>query len=453
MSFVGRVLLGVHYSLKGSRSLQILRDIEARPRSSRADTLADQWSRLSALLADAEAHVPYYREMFQSLGITSRDIRNLDDFAALPILTKDTIRERSADLLRDDVQKESLRMSHSGGSTGVPLSFYHDRSYDEASEAGTFRNLQQCGWKPGQTIAYVWGGNDRLYAIPRWQLEWRQRLQRRYQFDPFYSGAGEMDAWLEKWKRIKPVVLFGYASTIARFAEHVQARGQRLSPLQGVFTTAERLYLPQREIIASVFGCRVYDCYGSSEVRNIAAECSHGRMHVNTDYVVLEVDRSQVGPGEPAPFVVTSLRNRVMPFVRYRSEDCGQLVEGQCDCGSSFPLMDLKIARTSDSVVLPGGRVVHGEFFTHLMYGSEGISMFQFHQTAPDSITLWIVPGPGKPERRNGSIRSAVEQIKKLDPATEIKVEVRTTEAIPLSKAGKHRFIRSDVQAQLVARR
>ena len=91
--------------------------------------------------------------------------------------------------------------------------------------------------------------------------------------------------------------------------------------------------------------------------------------------------------------------------------------------------------------------MVHGEFFTHLMYGSEGISSFQFHQTALDSIVLWIVPGAGDPNARNRSIREAVEKVKKLDRALEIKVEVRITEAIPLSRAGKHRFIRSDIQS------
>jgi phenylacetate-CoA ligase len=453
MSFIGRLSLGLFQSLKGSRSLVMLREIEARPGASRSEILEDQFSRLSALLADAEAHVPYYREMFRKLGIRSSDVRSLSDFSSLPILTKGIIRERAHDLVKENVQKDKLRVSHSGGSTGVPLSFYHDRHYDEASEAGTFRNLRQCGWKPGDTVAYVWGGNDRLYAIPRWQLELRQYVQRRYQFDPFYSGPKEMDGWLEKWQKIRPSVVFGYASTIARFAAHVQARGQLLPPLKGVFTTAETLYLPQREIMSSVFGCRVYDCYGSSEIRNIAAECSKGRMHVNTDYVVLEVDWTDVGPGEPAPFIVTSLQNGVMPFIRYRNDDCGQLLDGTCDCGSQFPLMDLNIARMSDSFVLPGGRVVHGEFFTHLMYGSEGISMFQFHQTAPDSITLWIVPGPGEPNGRSSSIRSALEKIKRLDPTTEIKVEVRATEAIPLSKAGKHRFIRSDVQTLPVAQR
>lgn len=445
MSLFGRLTLGFYHSLNGSRSLAVLREIETRPRASRAEILEYQFSQLSTLLAEAEIHVPYYRDLFKKLGIRSQDIRTLRDFSSLPILTKDIIRERAHDLVNDSVPQDRLRTSHSGGSTGVPLSFSHDRSYDDASEAGTFRNLLQCGWKPGQTILWVWGGNDRMYAIPGWQWELRQYLQRSYQFDPFHSGPSEMDAWLEKFQRIKPSVMIGYASTVARFAAHARARGQRLSPLRGVFTTAEKLYRPQRDVIASVFGCRVYDSYGSSEVRNIAVECSSGRMHVNADYVVLEADRA--APGEAAPFIVTSLGNRIMPFIRYRSDDCGQLLEGTCDCGSNFPLMDLNIARTSDHFVMPGGRVVHGEFFTHLMYGSEGISSFQFHQTALDSIVLWIVPGPGDQSVRNRRIREAVEKVKGLDPAAEIKVEVRTTEAIPLSRVGKHRFIRSDVPA------
>ena len=391
MSFTDRLLFTLYQSLKGSHSLEMLREMEGRQRSSRSEILEYQFRRLSALLADAESHVPYYREMFKDLGIRSADIRSLSEFDSLPVLTKDIIRERGHDLIREGINKDQLKLSHSGGSTGVPLSFYHDLAYGDFSEAGTFRNLIQCGWGPGETIAYVWGGNDRLYTMSRWRSKLRQYLRRRYQFDPFYSGATDMDGWLRQWQKIKPSVVFGYASTVARFAVHIQNKGERVRPLKGVFTTAEKLYRPQREIISEVFGCHVYDCYGSSEVRNIAAECSRGRMHVNSDCVVLEVDRKSV-EDDSAPFIVTSLWNRVMPFIRYRNEDCGRLVDGSCECGSNFPLMDLNIGRVSDNFVLPGGRVVHGEFFTHLMYGSDGISSFQFHQTALDSIILWVVP-------------------------------------------------------------
>lgn len=431
----------------------MLREIESTPYLLYEQILKDQFRRLSVLLAEAETHVPYYREMFKALGIHSRDIRTMKDFSRLPVLTKKIIRERQRDMLRQDLSPQDLLRSHSGGSTGEPVSFYHDRFYEDASEVATYRNLLQCGWQPGEAVAYFWGGNDRLYAMPAWRLCLRQWLRRRFQFDPFCSGPDEMDNWLKRWKRIQPKVALGYASTLARFAAHVQARGARLRPLRGVFTTAEKLYVPQREVIGQTFGCPVYDCYGSSEVRNVGAECSRGRMHVNCDFAVLEVDDTRAIPGGPALFIVTSLWNRVMPFIRYCNGDCGTLLEGSCDCGSHFPLMDLKIARISDNFVLPSGRVVHGEFFTHLMYGSEGISTFQFHQTTPNSITLWIVPGPGDPSGRSRSVRKAVEQIKKLDPLFEINVEVKTTETVPLSPQGKYRFVHSDVAPLEAAQR
>jgi phenylacetate-CoA ligase len=447
MSFPGRWLLALTMRARGSQALRVLEQIAPAPFADPQQEQARQWRRLQALLEHAEKHVPYYREMFRSAGLTSTDIRSPRDFAALPVLTKDIVRARLRDLVRDDVPRDRLYVHHSGGSTGVPLSFYRDRDYIDASEAGVYRNLLQCGWKPGEMIAFFWGGNEKLYAMPRWEFELRQRVRRMYQFDPFFSGEEDLERWLGEWKRLRFRAALGYASTLARFAHYAESTGRCLPPLRGVFTTAEKLYAPQRRILTRVFGCRVYDCYGSAEVQNIAAECPRGRMHVNADYVVLEVDRTSAAPGEPAPFLLTSLWNYAMPFIRYRNEDCGELEEGHCDCGNHFPLMKLKIAREGDNFVMPSGRVIHGEFFTHLLYGSQGIARFQFHQTVPDAITLWVVPGPGEAEARAAAIRRAVEQVEALDAAGRLRVTVRETEAIPLSAAGKHRFTRSDVPA------
>ncbi len=432
------------HRLRRSRSPALLRQIEAAPLLDREGALRLQLERLHLLLEHAEARVPYYRDLFRDLGITSRDVRSLEDFARLPVLTKEIVRERQRDLVREDVPKDALLAHHSGGSTGVPLTFYRDLDYVDASLAGTYRNLGRAGWKPGEMVAFFWGWNDTLYEMPAWKFEVRQWLRRMYQFDPFRSGPAEMDGWIRAWRRVRPRVALGYASTIARFAEHVESSGRSVSPLAGVFTTAEKLYPQQRAVISRVFACPVFDCYGSSEVQNIAAECRHGRMHVNADYVVLEVERGEETSGGVAPFLVTSLWNFAMPFIRYRNGDCGALVEGECECGSGFPLMDLRVARVSDSFVLPGGRVVHGEFFTHLMYGSEGIAGFQFHQVATDRIVLYVVPGPGAASARERAVRDAAGQIEALAPGA-VRVEAHEVDSIPLSSAGKHRFTRSDV--------
>jgi len=449
--FFGRLLLALTCRLRGFDTLHQLAEIENAPFLPREKVRANQFKQLSDLLQHAESHVPYYREMFRSLGITSRDIRDFSDFSRLPILTKDIIRERQRDLVRDDVPLATLEPHFSGGSTGVPLKFYRSRKYMAASDAGTYRNLQQCGWRPGEMIAFFWGSTDKLNRMPRWEFELRQHLRRSYLFDPFRSGEAEMVTWVQRMRSLHPTVILGYASTIARFATFLES--SHLSPpqLRGIFTTAEKLYQPQREAIEHVFDCHVFDCYGSSEVQNISAECPQGKMHINSDFVVLE---EEVNDGDsPRPFLFTSLKNWSMPFIRYRNEDCGYLSSESCSCGNNFSLMHLEIARTSDNFIFPDGRVVHGEYFTHLMYGGDGIANFQFHQTAIDRISLLIVPGPGDFEARQQQIRKAVDHVQSLCPPHPIHVEVRELDSIPLSSAGKHRFTRSDVQAQPAASR
>lgn len=444
MSVLARALFVAAERLRGSESLALLQQIEP-VRLLRPDSVhALQLTRLQALLSHAERHVPYYRELFANLGLSSRDIRSFEDFARLPVLTKEIVRERGRDLVREDVPPASLSEHHSGGSTGVPLTFWREPRYMSASTAGTYRNLRQAGWRPGNMVAFFWGWNDRLNRMSRAEFEFRQQIRRMYQFDPFQSGPEAMDRWLRTWSRIRPRVALGYASTIARFAEHAERMGRRLRPVLGTFTTAEKLYPAQREVIQRVLGGPVFDCYGSSEVQNIATECVRGRMHVNADFVVLETDETGRMPDGTAPLLVTSLWNYAMPFIRYRNEDCGTLKVARCDCGSGFPLMDLRIARVSDNFVLPNGRTVHGEFFTHLLYGSEGIESFQFHQAAMDRIILWIVPTGGAGAARERTIRSAVAQVEALAPGL-VHVEAREAPSIPLSSAGKHRFTRSDV--------
>ena len=107
--------------------------------------------------------------------------------------------------------------------------------------------------------------------------------------------------------------------------------------------------------------------------------------------------------------------------------------------------MTLDVARVSDNFRMPDGRVVHGEFFTHLMYGSEGIRNFQFHQTDPDRIVLYYVPGPGDSAARSRALDAARTQIQALTTAP-VRVELQPCDEIPLSSAGKHRFTKSDVR-------
>jgi phenylacetate-CoA ligase len=438
---VGAAVLRLAHRIRSSRSLQVLEEIRDEPFATQPEAARRQLHRLQRLLRHCAAHVPYYREVFAQHSVMPEDIRSFRDFERVPVLTKADVAEHGESLIAENVPRERLLAHHSGGSTGVPLRFYRDASYVAASEAGTYRNLLQCGWTPGEMIAFFWGWNERLSAMRPLEFRARQFVRRMYQFDPFRSGDTDMWNWWRDWRIIRPRAALGYASTIARYARFLHERGLRPRPLRGVFTTAEKLFPPQRDIIEAVFGCRVFDCYGSSEVQNIATECRLGRMHVNADFAVVELDEP-ADPDNQGPLLVTSLRNFAMPFLRYRNEDRGGLSDAACGCGSGFPLMSLNVARVSDNFPLPNGRVVHGEFFTHLLYGSSGVDSFQFHQIAGDRIVLRYVPSDnGDPQP---SLRRAVDEVEALAPGL-IRVEVEAVDTIPLSSAGKHRFTRSEL--------
>jgi phenylacetate-CoA ligase len=445
MGLVGRTLFQIAQRVRGSHSYRALSQLRGNPTLSPAAVAQLQLDMLRRMLQHAEKNVPYYRELFKQHGIRADDIRSPADVRRIPVLTKDIVRARLDDLISETISKEQLLRFHSGGSTGVPLRFYHTREYVDESDAATYRALEQCGWHPGDMIAFFWGYNDKLYRMPRWEFELRQYLRRSYQLDPFTADADAMRDWANRWRRIQPVVAYGYASTIGRFASFVLEHNISLPPLKGVFTTAEKLYPAQRKAIERAFQCRAFDCYGSSEIRNIANECPQGRMHINADFALVELDENAIGSDGTAPFLLTSLRSFGMPFVRYRNEDCGRLVDGSCTCGSGFPLVDLNISRVTDHFIFPGGRIVHGEYFTHLFYGADGVETFQFHQLTPTHMIVYVVPSPGaKREVLRGIAARVVAEVTALSREP-IVVDVREVESIPLSAAGKHRFTRSDV--------
>lgn len=441
MSISGKTLFHLTQTLRRSKAYDLYRENERTPFEKREVLQKSQWDQLKRILRNAQENVPYYTEMFSHLGITAEDIRSPADFSALPLLTKEVLQTRGDDLISRRVDRQSLIKHSSGGSTGVPVSFYHDRAVIDASDAAVYRYLHHAGWRPGDWIGFFLGFTKRMYELPRWNFELRQRLRRMYQFDAHKASEEEMEKWFRTYSRLKPKVAHGFPSTIARFAGFVKESGRTLPAVSGVCTTAEALLPQQRALIEEVLGGKVYDCYGSSEVRNIATECDRGRMHVNTDYVYLEQQSSDAGA---QPLIVTSLKSFSMPFIRYLNLDEGMLLDGTCDCGRGFPLMHLEIGRTNDHFRFPGGEVVHGLTLTHQFYGSEGVASFQYHQTALHAVSLYVVPGPGSEEGRSAAISKAVAKLQSLsrEPLT---IDVQLVKEIPRTLAGKHRFTRSDV--------
>ena len=132
----------------------------------------------------------------------------------------------------------------------------------------------------------------------------------------------------------------GYPSALESLAKKQQAGQLHIHPVL-VNAAGETLTAAARQQIEADFGCRVGNYYGSSEAVGLTYECAAQRLHVNSDWYILEpVDEHdrRVPPGELSHDVlVTNLANRIQPIIRYRMGDRVAIGPETCSCGGPFP--------------------------------------------------------------------------------------------------------------------
>lgn len=125
--------------LRGRGTMSYAAQYEADSWRSR-DEIADlQWRKLERLVAHCWENVPYYREHWAQAGMRSaRDVASVEDYARLPLLTKQDVRANFA-RLQFVPPGETLLYKTTGGSTGEPLTIGYTRESYERRTAVMLR--------------------------------------------------------------------------------------------------------------------------------------------------------------------------------------------------------------------------------------------------------------------------------------------------------------------------
>ncbi len=392
--------------------------------------------RLGALLAHSAARVPFYRDLFGRLGVDPRAAAPREILAALPPLSRESLRARRSELASEDAARRGAYESATGGSTGTPLTFLQDPEHWRRNQAAMYRGFLWCGWEIGDPLAYLWGSDvDSRHHRGKGAL--RDALLGVKWLNAFSVTAEDMDRFLEQLDQSGRVLLVGYASSLALLARHALRRGGG-PRLRAVESSAEVLMPEVRRDIASAFGCAVLDRYGCREAGVIAHECGSGSgWHVNAENVIVETDPE-------GRLLVTLLTNYSMPLIRYRNDDLVDAGGGGCPCGRQLPLIAKVIGRRSDLVLSPSGRSIHGEFFTHLFYGQGNVREFQVIQRSRSELLIRIAPPGALSAPEMAKMENAIRS--HGDPGFVISWE--QIPGIPRAASGKYRFVISEIAAR-----
>ena len=397
----------------------------------REQVLRKQRDDLARIVRFAADNTDYYAEKFAA-ALAREAVE--PDIGGLPILSKDDVIRRMPDLLARHADPGSVKIGHTGGSTGKPLAFYYDDAKHELMRAGMCRSYMMSGWLPGQKILNFWGARQDTQIGGVFGAGYGDFVAAEKTIAAHEYTEARLGEWAAGIRAYRPVLLQGYASILTELARFIVNNKIAMpASLLGVYSTAEVLNGWQRELMEQAYGCKVFNQYGSREIPNIACECRQGNMHVFTDMVWLE----SLPLGGEDRLIVTSLTNRLMPFIRYDIGDSGRLKEGGCACGSPFPLMEMGMCRQNDLIRTPGGKSVHPAYFNRLLYGLTQIEQYQFVQTEPGRIVLNVVSASAL----DPGILAVLQQSIRRDVDGQMGLELNYVDEIGRTVSGKHRFV------------
>jgi len=398
---------------------------------------ADHLRALRSILEHAATQTPGYRSRFDAAGFHPQQLQSPADLKRLPVITKAELQTHRDAYVAINIDPAHCQKKSTSGSSGTPFTFYRDWQYIELGQAGTMRALAVAGWQPGDGLAVLWGYEKEVEnAVNRFK-QWSKQT---FLLNAFRQTDASMTQWVTFLKRHRLKYLYGYPSSLNQLAEFVIRAGHSL-PMQAVFCTAEKYFDFERHNIEQAFACKSYDLYGSSEVQNIAFECPRRRMHVALDFVSL--DQEQLHPGEPLSLVVTSLHNRIQPFIRYDLGDYGRLVPESCDCGIHTPLMEILGGSKYDFLLTPAGPL-HSAVLERIFNKITAIRRYQIVQHDLRTYTIRCELEDAATGTTRQQIETTAQQVLReiiQEPPT---IQFEYPQVITPGPNGKYRFIYRD---------
>lgn len=402
-----------------------------------------QLYQLNKLLCHVYENVPYYTKIFDNLCLKPKDIRTFKDLQKLPFLTRESVRNNINDLKARNYPEYKFGYTTTGGTNGIPLGLYEERSVSFIKELAYFQiafDRINCTFKDKFVIL-------RGAVIPSADKGkfWKYSLFGRCLFlSSYHLNQENLPKYIEKIRKFKPKFITTYPSTIAILAGFMKKNNLEPFPsLKAIICGAENLYDWQRDLLENFFQCRVFEGYGHSEQAVHAAACEKSNyFHVFPEYGIFELIDKNGKPvnkeNETGEIVATGFKNYIFPFIRYKTGDFGVYTNQKCSCGRNYPILKkIEGRRLQEFIITKNNRPIpltamnmHSDVF-------DNVKQLQFYQDKKSEVILKIVKADSYTEKDTEYIKQ--ELSKKL--GNDIDIIIQSVDEIPRTTRGKYNFI------------
>lgn len=286
------------------------------------------------------------------------DIRGPADWARLPFLTKDDLRDAYPFGLAGADPERIVRVHMSSGTTGNPVVNPFTRA--DVEQWGTV--MARCYRAAGV------GARDVIQITPSFGL-FTGGFGFHYGAERIGAmvvpiGAGRTSLQLQLMRDLGTTVLAGISTYPLRILEVAREEGFDLGALRlRVAILGSEMWSDDlRRLIERELSMTTFDILGMTETGGpgLGIDCAaRAGIHVWEDHYFCEVvDPETERPradGEEGELVVSTLTREGLPLIRYRTRDLTRVVSrAPCACGRTHLRLDRLRGRTDDMVIFRG---------------------------------------------------------------------------------------------------
>ncbi len=415
-----------------------------------------QLEQLNKLINHAYENVPYYTKLFDNNGITPGDINDFKDLRKIPYLTKEIINQHREELISKYFPKKYLCYVTTGGSTGIPLGFYHDqRLVDSLEWAFMTHQWKRIGYNFRDKCVVLRGSvvknikeNDKYWETNRsnnWLL-----------MSSYHLTDKTIPIYINKIRDFRPCFIQAYPSVLQLLVVYMKNNHIRpFESVKAIFCGSENLYQWQRKLFEEVLKTKVYSWYGHTERVCLAGECEHSKYyHSFPQYGFLELINEHNEwcnhEDEKGEIVATGFGNYVMPFIRYKTQDIAIYTNRECSCGRKWKLIKGVEGRLQDYVIGKNNEKITltALIFAQHFHSFGKIKNMQLYQKNKGIVEVRIVEKFPLTGHDHYEIKN--KMVKASDSS--LSVEIKTVDDIPRTKGGKYRFLIQELPIQGMTR-
>lgn len=357
----------------------------AEMRSYSKDEIIDwQNNKLQKLVRHSFENTRYYNNIFASLKILPKDIKEKKDLKIIPALTKEIIKTNYNDIIPGNLNKIRHKESSTGGSSGDPLKFKLDLDSWSYITAMTILKWEETGYNYGDPYLAI--GSTSLFVKSNTSLKHNlyYKMKNRIGVNGVNMNNDTIKNYIEIIKNKKIKYLYGYASSIYLIASFVKSKNIDVN-IKAVFPTSEILTDHYRDTIHEAFNCTIMDTYGAHDGGIIAFETSRNFYEVGYNSL-LTLENIQEGIGDA---LLTNLFNYSLPFLNYQVGDKVKLNEGMNNKYNGQVISNV-YGRESDVIILENGSIITGPGFT-ILFKDLPVERYSVSKIGENAILIKII--------------------------------------------------------------